>query len=88
MLHAARRGRRLPVPLVGPQWAIARQFTHLMGAPIPDHVSELLMRGRLADNGRMAELLGITADTTTTEVIDHLYRWPSILRQPARVQVA
>jgi UDP-glucose 4-epimerase len=59
-----------------------------MGAPIPDHVSELLTRGRLADNGRMHELLGITPNTSTVEVLDQLYRWPSVIRQPARVQVA
>lgn len=82
-LHALRRGRRIPVPLVGPQWAIARRLSHLSGAPIPNHVSEVLNRGRLADNGRMAELLGITAHSTTTDVIDQLYRWPRTVRRPA-----
>ncbi|NND75302.1 MAG: NAD-dependent epimerase/dehydratase family protein [Ilumatobacter sp.] len=88
VLHAARRGRRIPVPLVGPQWWFAKQVANLMGAPIPDHVAELLTRGRLADNGAMPELLGITAETTTSDVIDRLYHWPSVIRQPARVQVA
>jgi UDP-glucose 4-epimerase len=87
-LHAIRRGRRIPLPLVGPQWWIARQLSHLTGAPIPDHIGEALTRGRLADNGRMQALLGITPAVTTTEVIDHLYSWPSIVRQPARVPVA
>ncbi len=88
VLHAARRGRRIPIPLVGPQWWLVRQLTNLAGAPIPEHVGEVLTRGRLADNGRMRELLGIAAETTTSEVIDHLYRWPSVVRQPAQVQVA
>lgn len=87
-LQAARRGRRIPVPLVGPEWRIASALSHLAGAPIPDHVAELMHRGRLADNGRAAELLGVTPTTTTTDVIDRLYHWPSIIRQPARVQVA
>jgi len=86
-LHALRRGRRMPLPLVGTQWAIARRFSHLSGAPIPDHVSELLNRGRLADNSRMDELLGLTAQSTTTDVIDQLYRWPRVIRRPAREPV-
>lgn len=87
-LQAAQRGRRLPIPLVGPEWRIAKALTHLFGAPVPDHVGELLHRGRLADNGRMAELLGLQPEVTTVEVIDRLYGWPSIIRTPARVQVA
>jgi len=88
VLQAARRGRRLPIPLVGPDWHIARRVSHMAGAPIPDHVSELFHRGRLADNGRMQELLGLVPETRTTEVIDGLYDWPSVIRHPARVQVA
>src|SRR5690606_18108715 len=42
VLQAARRGRRLPIPLVGPEWRIARLLSHLVGAPIPDHVGELM----------------------------------------------
>ena len=86
--HALRRGGRVPFPLVGPQWWFARQISHLTGAPIPDHVGELLTRGRLADNGRMEELLGIVPSFGTTEVIDQLYRWPSIVRTPARMPAA
>ncbi len=87
-LHAIRRGRRIPMPLVGPQWWIARQLSHLTGAPIPDHIGETLTRGRLADNSRMIDLLGFSPATSTTEVIDQLYRWPSITRHPARVAAA
>jgi UDP-glucose 4-epimerase len=60
----------------------------MLGAPIPDHVAEALTRGRLADNGRMEELLGITAGVSTVEAIDHLYHWPSVIRRPARVPAA
>ncbi len=87
-LHAIRRGKRIPLPLVGPQWWIARQLSHITGAPIPDHIGEALTRGRLADNGRMQALLGVTPAVTTTEVIDQLYRWPSVIRQPARIAAA
>jgi UDP-glucose 4-epimerase len=86
--QAALRGRRLPLPTIGPQWPVARRLSHLAGAPIPDHIAETLMRGRLADNGRMRELLGVVPEQTTPEVIDSLYGWPSIIRHPARRQVA
>jgi len=87
-LQAIRRGSRVPFPLFGPDWRIARMVSELSGAPIPDHVLETLHRGRLADNGRMQELLGFAAVSTTTEVIDKLYAWPSVVRIPARQQVA
>jgi UDP-glucose 4-epimerase len=87
-LHAIRRGRRIPVPVFRSQWLLAGRLSHMLGAPIPDHVAETLTRGRLADNGRMEELLGITADVSTVEVIDHLYHWPSVVRRPARVPAA
>lgn len=87
-LQAIRRGRRLPIPLIGPEWRIARTVSHLFGAPIPDHVAELMHRGRLADNSRMHELLGVDPISTTSEVIDHLYDWPDVIRIPAKVEVA
>ena len=34
--QAIRRGRRLPVPLIGPEWRVARAVNHLAGAPIPE----------------------------------------------------
>src|SRR5918995_1511274 len=33
-LQAARRGPRIPVPLVGPEWVVARAVSQLLGAPI------------------------------------------------------
>lgn len=83
--QAIRRGHRIPVPLVGPEWTIARALTYLAGAPIPDHVMEMLHRGRLADNGRAREVLGFAPSATTSDVIDQLYRWPTVVHQPARV---
>ena len=83
--QAIRRGGRLPVPLVGPEWAVARALTWAGGAPIPDHVQEMLHRGRLADGTRAREVLGFAPHRTTSDVIDELYRWPSVVRTPARV---
>lgn len=87
-LHAARRGNRLPIPLFGPEWRIARAISYVAGAPIPEQVQELLHRGRLADGGRLREVLGLVPRSSTVDVIDHLYRWPSIVHQPARRQAA
>ena len=87
-LQAARRGRRIPIPLVGPDWYIAKAITGLLGAPIPDHVIETLHRGRLADNSRMNELLGFRPAMTTMDVVEKLYAWPTVVRIPARKAVA
>lgn len=84
-LQAIRRGRRIPVPLIGPEWSLARALTYLAGAPLPDHVLEMLHRGRLADNARARELIGFEPRTTTSDVIDQLYRWPSVVHTPAAI---
>lgn len=83
--QAIRRGRRIPFPLVGPQWTIARQVAHLAGSPVPSHVLEMFHRGRLADNHRAREVLGWSPMNTTTDVIDQLYGWPSVIHRPAAV---
>lgn len=77
--QAILRGRRLPLPLFGPEWAMARRLSHLFGAPVPDHVIEVLHRGRLVDGGRSQELLGIMPTHSTSDVIDRLYEWPSVI---------
>jgi UDP-glucose 4-epimerase len=79
-LQAAHRGRRIPMPLFGPGWGIAARLSHLFGAPIPDHVVEVMHRGRLADASRAVEVLGFTPANTTSQVIDHLYAWESVVR--------
>ncbi|HRE02463.1 MAG TPA: NAD-dependent epimerase/dehydratase family protein [Ilumatobacteraceae bacterium] len=83
-LQALLRGRRVPIPLLGPEWAIARRISNLAGAPIPDHVAETMHRGRLIDGSRAQELLGVAPTTTTAEVIDTLYAWPSVIHIPAQ----
>jgi hypothetical protein len=67
---------------------VGRFVSGLLGAPVPDHVVETLQRGRLADNSRMNDLLGFKSSTTTIEVIDKLYAWPSVTRIPAREAAA
>jgi UDP-glucose 4-epimerase len=86
--QAIRRGRRLPVPVLGPEWALARSLSYLAGAPVPEHVLEMFHRGRLADNQRARDLLGFSPTTSTRQVIDQLYQWPSVVHVPARVKVA
>jgi UDP-glucose 4-epimerase len=85
-LQALRRGKRIPLPLVGPEWALARGVSHLMGAPVPDHVMEVMHRGRLADGSAAGELLGVTPTISTAEVIDLLYAWPGIVRVPSTTE--
>ena len=87
-LQAARHGRRIPIPLVGPEWQLAKIVSGLFGAPVPDHVIETLHRGRLADNSRMEELVGFRPSATTVEVIDKLYHWPTVVRVPPRREAA
>ena len=86
-MQAIRRGRRLPLPLIGPEWRIARQISYLLGAPVPEHVMELIHRGRLADGSQLEPVLGLAPTVTTQEVIDRLFRWEAIVRIPA-VQAA
>lgn len=86
--QAAHRGHRMTVPLIGPEWHIARPASHMLGAPIPDHVHELLHRGRLADGSAIESVLGIAPESSTVDVIDSLYSWPSVIHRPARRQVA
>jgi UDP-glucose 4-epimerase len=73
--QAARLGGRVPVPTWGPGWRFASATTSLAGAPLPDHVVELLIHGRLADGGRADELLGVSPAHTTPEVMAHLHEW-------------
>ena len=82
------RGKRVPLPLVGPEWVIARRLSHLLGAPIPEHVVELMHRGRLADGAKAREVLGFEARRSTPEVVDQLFAWPSVVRVGSIREVA
>ena len=45
---------------------------------MPDHLLELLSRGRTADGGRAREVLGVEPAHSTTEVIKALYDWAPV----------
>ena len=79
-LQAIVRGKRLPLPLIGPEWRIASRLSHIVGVPIPDHVIELMHRGRLADGARASAALGFSPSASTPEVIDRLFAWESVIR--------
>ena len=75
--RAARLGGRAAIPVVGPGWWPARHAAHLLGAPMPDHVVELLTRGRRAD-GSQAEALGLAPQRSTVDAVRALYAWESV----------
>ncbi len=77
-VQAVRLGGRVPLPVVGPGWMPARLVAELAGAPVPDHVRELLVRGRGADGSAIHEVLGVAPDRTTPDVLKELYEWAPV----------
>jgi UDP-glucose 4-epimerase len=83
-VQAVRLGGRLPLPVVGPQWALARLAAELLGAPLPAHVRELLVRGRVADGSSSAALLGVDPAWATVDVVGDIFEWSDVTYlQPA-----
>jgi UDP-glucose 4-epimerase len=78
--QAARLGGRVPVPVVGPGWRGARALARLVGAPVPEHVHELLVRGRTADGSRVDGALGWRPRRRTPEVVEQVYAWEAVHR--------
>jgi UDP-glucose 4-epimerase len=76
--QAVRLGGRVPVPVVGPGWRAAEILARLAGSPLPDHVRELLSRGRVADGGRAASDLDFVPARSTIEVVQTLYDWDDV----------
>jgi UDP-glucose 4-epimerase len=76
--QAARLGGNLPLPLVGFEWPLTRLITAAAGAPVPDHVLELVHRGRTADGSRALELIGFEPALTTPEVVRNLHDWATV----------
>lgn len=68
--QAARLGRRLPIPLLGPEWRLVRRIADLAATPMPDHVTEVIHRGRTADGSRASDVLGITLERSTREAVE------------------
>ena len=76
---AARIGGRVPLPIVAPGWIPARVLSRALGTPIPSHLHELLLRGRQADGTRAAEVLGVTPQRHTEDVVRSLYDWAPVV---------
>ncbi|MGH9117771.1 MAG: NAD-dependent epimerase/dehydratase family protein [Acidimicrobiales bacterium] len=74
-LQAARLGGRIPFPVIGPGWMVARPITELLGSPLPDHVRELLVRGRSADGSSVGTALGVGPVHSSEDVVRELYEW-------------
>ena len=75
--QAVLMGRRLPVPVIGPGWWWAAKASELMGAPLPAHARELLVRGGVVDSAHGREVLGVDP-RSTRDVVEQLYRWESV----------
>ncbi|MBI2710846.1 MAG: NAD-dependent epimerase/dehydratase family protein [Actinobacteria bacterium] len=87
--QAVRLGGRVPVPVIGPGWLVARMAAELFGAPLPDHVRELLVRGRCGDGARARAVLGFEPAQSTTDVVHQLYEWAEVVQlDPAHRDVA
>ena len=78
--QAARLGGRVPVPVAGPGWLLARRLAALAGSPVPDHLVELLHRGRTADGTRAAAVLGVVPETSTVDVVRRVHEWAPVTR--------
>ena len=73
--QAALMGGRLPLPLVGPEWALVRRITAAAGAPLPSHLMELIHRGRTACGARCRELVPVIAERSTPDIVAELHGW-------------
>ncbi len=76
--QAVRIGRRVPVPTFGPGWLFAKVAAGALGSPLPEHVVEVLTRGRTADGGLAREVLGVVPVKRTVDIVREMYAWPSV----------
>jgi UDP-glucose 4-epimerase len=77
-VQAARIGGRAVLPALGPSWTFAGFLAELLGAPLPAHVRELLVRGRTADGSMAQKAIGVTPENATPDVVKDLYDWASV----------
>jgi len=75
--QAVRIGRRVPLPVMGPGWWWASKAAELLGAPLPPHAQQMLVRGGVADSDRGRAVLGVEP-RATRDVIEQLYRWEPV----------
>lgn len=80
----ARRSHHIPLPLIGPEWMITRRIAHLFGAPVPDHVMEVLHHGRRGCSSRCRARLQWEPQMSTETVIDSLFTWEGVVRIPPK----
>ena len=78
----ARAGRRLVAPVLPHTWSVASRLTTLAGAPLPDHVVELIRHGRTATS--LVNDSAYQPTQTTSDVISDLYSWESVVRVTAQ----
>jgi len=86
--QVVRLGNRIPIPVAGPAWALARTFAELAGAPVPPQVVELMCKGRAADGSRARAELGLGELTSTRDVCVELYEWATVTQLPVSQVVA
>lgn len=72
--QAALIGRRLPLPLIGPEWSLLRRAAGFAGVGLPRHLVELIHRGRTADGSAALSVLGVSP-ARTPDVIRAVYGW-------------
>lgn len=77
--QATRIGGRVPLPVLGAGWAGAKLMAELAGAPLPDQVRELLVRGRVADGGRCAEVLGVEPLHSARDILTELFEQSNVV---------
>lgn len=80
-----KRGRHIPLPLLGPEWFFTRKIAYLFGAPVPEHVMEVLRLGRRATSKVCRATLDWEPAISTNDVIDSLFTWEGVVRVPPKV---
>jgi UDP-glucose 4-epimerase len=76
--QAVRFGNRVPIPVVGPGWGLACRAAEVAGAPVPQHVLEVLRDGRVGDGSRAVDELALGFLRPTQEVVADLYEWATV----------
>ncbi|HZP30770.1 MAG TPA: NAD-dependent epimerase/dehydratase family protein [Acidimicrobiia bacterium] len=76
--QAVRLGGRVPLPVSGPGWLLARRLSEVAGAPIPPHTLALMRQGLTADGGHATSALGLGAMVPTQVVLDDLFEWATV----------
>jgi UDP-glucose 4-epimerase len=68
-------GGHTPLPIIGPWWALARAISNRLGSPVPEHLLELLQRGRVADLSKLDVLPDLYPEFDTMDCARALHGW-------------